>query len=125
MEENKIESQINKITDATICKEGHVIILLERDAVEKKAYEIANKHLSYDDYVWLWAELDLKIGPSFVGSPAMNQGKLEVDPSKICKRPASVEIKDLASEYASRHERAETIHWYIAERQIIYDRACA
>ncbi len=97
-------------------------VSLARDVIAKMAYEIASKRLGYDDYVWLWAELDLKVGNAIVNQPiGSNGGKAIVDSARIVSNPAASDIKKLASEYAARKTKVETIHWYIAERQFIYD----
>ena len=98
-------------------------VMLPRESIEKKAYEIASKHLSYDDYVWLWAESELKVGNAIANGSALKDGKVQVDISKIVQKPASNDIKKLASEFASKRTKPETIHWYIAERQVLLDRA--
>ncbi len=96
-------------------------VSLAKEVIEKKAYEIASKRLGYDDCVWQWAELELKVGSAIVNQPIGSAGMAIVDPSKIVSKPAASDIKKLASEYAARKTKVETIHWYIAERQYILD----
>ncbi len=98
-----------------------VEVSLAKDVIEKKAYELASKRLGYDDCVWQWAELDLKVGNAIVNQPIGSAGMAIVDSSRIVSKPATSDIKKLASEYAARKTKVEQIHWYIAERQFILD----
>ncbi|HME54563.1 MAG TPA: hypothetical protein VKM55_20290 [Candidatus Lokiarchaeia archaeon] len=98
-------------------------IELNLDEIRKRAYNLAVAKRSYDDYAWLWAEQELKVGKALSSPLAPNVKSLKVDPSKIVDKPKVNDIKKLASDFAKFKTKVQDIHWYIAERQFIMDKA--
>jgi hypothetical protein len=98
-------------------------IELNTDEIRKMAYNISTAKRSYDDYVWVWAEQELKVGKALQTPLAMNMNKIKVDASKIVEKPKESDIKKLAIELAKRKVKVQDIHWYIAERQFIQEKA--
>ena len=98
---------------------------LKKVEIQKKAYEISQAKKSYNDYIWLWAEADAKIGQSCLPDLKTNPASVKVDVKKIVAKPAEADVKKLAGEYFKKGAKVQEIHWFIAERQYILDAAKA
>jgi len=98
---------------------------LKKVEIQKKAYEVSQAKKSYNDYVWLWAELDMKLGQACQPDLKTNPASVKVDAKKIVAKPADADVKKLAGEYFKKGAKVQDIHWFIAERQYILDAAKA
>ncbi|HME52512.1 MAG TPA: hypothetical protein VKM55_09865 [Candidatus Lokiarchaeia archaeon] len=94
---------------------------LKKVEIQKKAYEISQAKKSYNDYVWLWAEADVKLGQSCQPDLKTNPASVKVDVKKIVAKPAEADVKKLAGDYFKKGAKVQDIHWFIAERQYILD----
>jgi hypothetical protein len=124
MNEMSMKSQpVKRIVRPVLSRQEQSLeIVLPREAVQKRAYEIASKRLSYNDCVWLLAENDLRLGRALLNGTTYADGKVAIDPSKIVQKPDEKEIRSHATEIASKMKNLQSIHWSLAERQLVYDR---
>ena len=108
--------------EAPVEEEG--VVKINQDEIKKKAYSLSQANKKYDDYVWLWAELDLKLAKAVKKDAfAPNVKTVEIDASKIVAKPKEADIKKLAAEYAKKKAKIQELHWFIAERQFVLDKA--
>ncbi|MHA1718658.1 MAG: hypothetical protein ACTSWX_09110 [Promethearchaeota archaeon] len=68
--------------------------------IEELAYEISQKHKTYDQFVWELAKSTL----------LMENG---TDPSHDL-------IRNIANQIANQHPTLQELHWLIAEKKLIY-----
>nr|MDO8111064.1 hypothetical protein [Candidatus Sigynarchaeota archaeon] len=94
---------------------------MKTDEIRKKAFDLAMARRSYDDYIWMWAEAELRLRNAYGTSLAPNAKNIDIDTSKIVDAPSAEDIKKLASELASKKVKVQDVHWFIAERQYIYN----
>jgi predicted lipid-binding transport protein (Tim44 family) len=107
--------------EAPVEEEG--VVKINQDEIKKRAYTLSQANKKYDDYVWLWAEADLKLAKAVKKDAfAPNVKSVEIDATKIVK-PKEADIKKLAAEYAKKKAKVQEIHWFIAERQFVLDKA--
>jgi hypothetical protein len=98
-------------------------IELNLDDIRKRAYSLSTLKKSYDDYVWMWAEQELKLAKALGAPLGPNAKKVVVDAGKIVAKPKDNDIKKLAADLAKKKAKVQDIHWFIAERQFIGDKA--
>ncbi|MFX0101074.1 MAG: lipopolysaccharide biosynthesis protein [Candidatus Hodarchaeota archaeon] len=102
------------------------MITLDHDEIEKRAFEIFSEHLPYDDYVWLLAEITLKIKDVIIRRPfgpvTRVRGEIELNVDFLNDKPNKGKIQRLAEEIHDHyHPTLEELHWLIAERRTIYN----
>ncbi len=93
------------------------------DEIRKKAFELSAGHSSYDDYIWLLAESELKFSKVCLDVGKNASDGLKIDTSRFVDKINEKEIRQLAVEYAKAHPSVQDLHWYIAERQCALDSA--
>ncbi len=96
---------------------SEVIVKCSPDDVRKKAFELSAEHKSYDDYIWLLAESELKFSKACVESGVKPGDAIKMDAGRIADKVDEKEIRQLAEKYAKAHPKVQDLHWYIAERQ--------
>jgi len=102
-------------------RESKMVVEMKTDEIRKKAFDLAMARRSYDDYIWMWAEAELRLRNAYGTSLAPNAKNIDIDTSKIVDAPSAEDIKKLASELASKKVKVQDVHWFIAERQYIYN----
>jgi hypothetical protein len=109
---------------------GAVSVKLDDDTIRNIAYDLSQKGLSWDDYVWLLAESELRLAPAY-DSPRLTPSSLaelgnviQINPSNIMRQPSEDDIRDLAGKIAQASPRMDELHWFIAERNFIFEQAC-
>ncbi|HME54570.1 MAG TPA: hypothetical protein VKM55_20325 [Candidatus Lokiarchaeia archaeon] len=117
------EPAAEAVPEAAAEEEAEGTIVINQDEVKKRAYLLSQAKKSYDDCVWLWAEQELKLGKALAVPLAPNVKKVVVDASKIIAKPKESDIKKLAAELAKKKAKIQDIHWFVAERQFIVDKA--
>lgn len=110
-------------------KSSSVSIKLDEETIRTMAYELSQQNLSWDDYVWLLAESELRLLPAFENARSTPSslvelgGMVQIFPSRVVSQPSEDDIRDLAGKIASFSPRMDELHWFIAERNFILDHA--
>ncbi len=102
---------------------GEVVIDLDADAIRKRAFELSTQKKSYDDFIWLLAESELRLRDAYVKRAGMPGKSVVVNRATIVGKPDAASIKRLATEFASKRPKVQDVHWRIAEIQFISDAA--
>ena len=95
---------------------------LNLDEIRKRAYTLSQAKRSYDEFVWMWAEQEARLGKALIVPFGPNVRKIVVDPEKVTTKPRDSEIRRLAADLAKRKVKVQDIHWFIAERQYVADK---
>jgi hypothetical protein len=109
-------------------KEGDYSFLnLDQNQIKAMAFEIAKQKNTWDAFVWLVAEAELKVTPAFAPnelpfSPNFPK-KIRINPAKIEDIPPKENVKKLAEQLAAKKPTLQNLHWYLAERTYIYQNA--
>ena len=107
-----------------------ITIKLDDEQIRDAAFVISQETHSYDELVWLFAEAELRILSALVMGNLSQQDvgetrKVDVDPYLLVDQPPEEEIRVLAEEIAQLKPTLQELHWFVAERRFIYDRAKA
>jgi hypothetical protein len=104
-----------------------VTIQLDEDKVREIAYDLSQKPMSYDEFVWLFAENDLKLHSAVAGDQIFQECGTskcaEIDPNAIVDQPSEDEIRNLAYDISQKGISPQDLHWLIAERLYLCDTA--
>jgi hypothetical protein len=101
-----------------------VSISVDNDAIQKLAFEISQLPKSYDDFVWIFAESELRLRPAYaMGNIFKPEGPVQVYPAKLVANPRDDDIRKLAEQIASQGTSIQDLHWFIAQRNYIYNKA--
>ncbi len=91
------------------------------------ARALAKEARPWDELVWLFAEVELRLRPALVDGMLYAQGAeermVDIDPALIVDHPPEAAIRELAEEVSHLGPSFEDLHWFIVERRYIYDRA--
>ena len=96
---------------------------IDRQAIKKKAEEIAAWKNSYDVSIWLFAEAECKLADAYVTVLDGTTPTVMISKSKITEKPAREAIESLAKAIYSKRPKVEELNWFLAERDYIYDKA--
>ncbi len=99
-----------------------VTVLIDREAIKRKAEEIAAWKNTYDTFVWLFAEAEVRLADAYVTPLDGTSPSVMVDASKVIDAPAREATESLAKAIYSRRPKLSEIHWFLAERRYIYDK---
>jgi hypothetical protein len=112
---------------AAQAKSGSTVLRIDLpvDEIKKSAYELSQMKKSYDDWVWLWTEADLKLKNALISPLGPGVTSVQVDRKKIVQKPNVEEVKKLAKDNHVKRMRVQDIHWFIAERNYILAKAKA
>jgi hypothetical protein len=103
---------------------GAVSIAVDDDAIQKLAYEISQLPKSYDDFVWIFAEAELRLRPAYaMGNIFQTGGPVQIYPGKIVDKPKEDDVRALAGQIASQGTPVQDLHWFIAQRNFIINKA--
>ncbi len=102
---------------------GAVSIAVDNDAIQKLAFEISQEPKSYDDFVWIFAEAELRLRPAYAVGNVFTGGPVQLFPNKIVDKPKDDDIRSLAEQIASQGTPVQDLHWFIAQRKFIYNKA--
>lgn len=104
-----------------------VSIEVDEEKIREMAYEISQEPRSWDDFVWLFAEAELRLRPAYVlGKLYKEEAEsrvVEIDADSIVDQPGEDEIKALAEEISKQGPSPQDLHWFIAERRFVYNQA--
>jgi hypothetical protein len=102
-----------------------VLIQVDMDKIREMAYLISQEPNSYDDLIWFLAEAELRLRSAFMLGRLYKQDEeiptVEVDPNLIVDQPSEEEIRVLAEDLAKKQITLQELHWFIAERRLIYN----
>ncbi len=104
-----------------------LVIKMDENAIREMAYDFSQQPKSYDDFVWLLAENELRLIKSYTtpSNPLMGNfpETVSIFPNKIIDFPPTDEIKRLAEIIAAQGISLQDLHWFLAERFYIYQSA--
>lgn len=98
-------------------------IVLDYEDLKKRAYDLWRAGKTYDEYIWIYAESDLRLKSAFLSKIEPNGTEIKLDTSKIVDKPSESEIRELARAIRGTNPSIQDLHWLIAERQYIYSKA--
>jgi hypothetical protein len=103
---------------------NNIFIDLDQNQIRAMAFEIAKQKNSWDAFVWLVAEAELRISSAIDSkenpfSPNFPK-KIRINPTKIVDTPPKESIRNLAEQIAAKKPSMQNLHWYLAERLYIY-----
>jgi hypothetical protein len=99
---------------------------IDEDQIREVAQKISQDQKSYDDWIWLLAESECRLGPACT-SPSNKfrtgglPSEVEIYPSKVVVQPPEDDIRQLAYDISQVRPSVEDIHWFMAQRQIVFD----
>ena len=102
---------------------GAIVLELDEAKIRTMAYLIFEQKKSYNDYIWMLAEAELKLEKALVEPLKAGQPTVRIIPSKIVAKPDTGDIKKHAEALAKEGIKVQDIHWFIAIRNFIIDAA--
>jgi hypothetical protein len=99
-----------------------VTIDVTESEIKKQAETIASWKNSYEVYMWLLAEMELRLAQAFITKLDASGRHIKIDTSKVVDHPAEEAIRQRAKALAAHLLRLQDVHWFLAERQVIYDK---
>ncbi len=104
-----------------------VLIRLGDETIRDLAHALSQEHKTWDELVWLFAEGELRILSALVVGHLKPEGgevrEVEVDPTLLVDQPPEEDIRVLATEIAKMGPTLSNLHWFVAERRYIFNRA--
>ena len=105
-----------------------ISIQIDEQKIREMAYDISQEEQkSYDDYVWFFAEADLRIRPALAIGKLYKDGDeshvVRINPSRMLDQPTEDDIRTTAEEISKQGFSVPDLHWFTAERRFIYDAA--
>jgi hypothetical protein len=95
--------------------------------IQDIAYDLSQQPKTYDDYIWLLAENELRLNKAYLthANPLMGvvPESVSIYPSKLIDFPETENIKRLAEIFAAQGPNLQDLHWFLAERVYIYNSA--
>ncbi|HME54170.1 MAG TPA: hypothetical protein VKM55_18235 [Candidatus Lokiarchaeia archaeon] len=95
---------------------------IDRQAIKKKAEEIAAWKNSYDISIWLFAEAEMKLADAYVTVLDGTNPTVMISKSKIVDKPGHDAIESLAKAIYAKRPKVEELNWFLAERRYIFDK---
>jgi len=106
--------------------EAILTIPYDEDKVRDLAFKVSQWASSWDDFVWFFAESELRLQNSYVSEQDSLRGPhpegIKLFPGKIVEQPDPEAIKTLAEEISQKNPRLEELHWFLAERKYLYNK---
>jgi hypothetical protein len=101
-----------------------VSITVDEEIIKTKAYELSQEPKSHDDLVWLFAEAELRLKPAYLIGKLYDESKVvNIDADLLVDQPSEDEIRVYADELAKQNPADQDLHWYIAERNYVFEQA--
>ena len=98
---------------------------IDRQAIKKKAEEIAAWKNSYDVSIWLFAEAEMKLADAYVTVLDGTTPTVMIAKSKLVDAPNHEAIESLAKAIYAKRPKVEELNWFLAERRYIFEKAKA
>jgi hypothetical protein len=106
---------------------SEIVVTLDDGKIREAAFLLSQQKRSYNDYIWMLAEADLKLAKAFPEGASPLAGALpktaRVLPAKIIDSPLQSEIKAAAEILVKKGTKVQDLHWFIAIRNFIYQEA--
>jgi hypothetical protein len=107
-------------------KVGIIEVALDPEKVGFFARELAQTTADWDELNWLLAESELRLFPAYATRPRTpNIGSLsnrvQILPAKCVPHPQEDQIRPLAWDISQQHLSSQALHYYIAQRDYIYE----
>jgi len=106
-----------------------IVIQVNEDIIREMASALSKESRPWDELVWLFAELELRLRPALVDGALYSRGVekrlVDIDPTLIIDHPSESAIRELAEEISHLGPSFQDLHWFISERRYIYERAKA
>ena len=110
-----------------LLRKNKISIPIDAEKVQELAFKLSQSGKSHDDFVWLYAEAELRLQPAYVTGAIYKDGDegkiVEINRFSIDDQPSEDEIRTLAQEIAMQKLSDQKLHWYIAERNYIFEQA--
>lgn len=74
---------------------------ITHEDISKRAFLLSKEEKSYDQWVWLLAEAELRL--------------------QLGKDPPVTSIRSIAEEIGKQKISLQDLHWYIAEKQLLFE----
>ncbi|MEX2683151.1 MAG: hypothetical protein Q6373_016295 [Candidatus Sigynarchaeota archaeon] len=104
-------------------KENRIVTVpIDKEAIKRKAEEIASWKNTYDTSVWLFAEAEVRLADAYVTVLDGTSPDVKIDASKVVDVPTREATESLAKAISSHRPRLSEVHWFLAERRYIYDK---
>nr|MDO8112884.1 hypothetical protein [Candidatus Sigynarchaeota archaeon] len=104
---------------------GEIEVDIDEGKIRTGAYLLSQLKKTYNDYVWMLAEADLKLSKVFPEGTNPLKGptpkSIRLNPSKIIAEPLQGDIKKLAESIAKQGIKIQDLHWFIAIRNYLID----
>ena len=100
------------------------LAILDNKDIAYTAYLISKENKTYDQLVWMFAEECLRIQNAilFISSYGTHPAKLQIRPELLNPYPSHEKIQKRAEFiYQNNHPTERDLHWYIAERRLLYE----
>ncbi len=105
------------------------VIKVDEEVIRDMARTLAKESRPWDELVWLFAEWELRLSPALVDGMLYAQGVeerlVDIDPALIVDHPPEAAVRELADEISHLGPSFQDLHWYIAERRYVHERAKA
>ena len=96
-----------------------------KQKIRELAYDLSQQLKSYDDIVWLFAEMELKLENAFDSTTNPLEGTfpeaVTIYPKKILLKVDEEKIRPLAATIADRGSSLQDLHWFLAERIFVVE----
>ncbi|NMC07275.1 MAG: hypothetical protein GYA24_18805 [Candidatus Lokiarchaeota archaeon] len=99
-----------------------VSVALDKEAIKKRAEEIASWKNPYDVSVWLFAEAETRLADAYVTVLDGTSASVQIDASKVVESPSREATDSLARAIYARRPGLPELHWFLAERRYIYEK---
>ncbi len=101
-----------------------VTVKLNEEKVQEIAYLLAQEGKTWDEYTWILADNELKLGSACANpKPDYRCGGLptvvKIVPSRILQMPKEDDVRQLAYEISQRGPSLQDLHWFIAQRKFV------
>jgi hypothetical protein len=81
---------------------------------------------SWDDFVWLFAEAELRLKKAYTSEEDSPSGPhangIKIDPCLVEDSPSQDDIKAQAEQIAAKNPNIDELHWFLAERKLLYNK---
>jgi hypothetical protein len=99
-----------------------VSVSIDKEAIKKKAEEIAGWKNPYDVSIWLFAEAETRLADAYVTVLDGTSPAVRIDASKVIDAPTREQTESLAKAIYGRRPKLTEVHWFLAERRYIYEK---
>ncbi len=104
-----------------------IVVQVDEEIIRNMARTLSQESRPWDELVWLFAEWEIRLRPALVDGMLYAQGVeerlVDIDPALIIDHPPEKSIRELAEEISHLEPSFEDLHWFIAERRYVYERA--